>query len=134
MVAMRSPAQRRAKLAHHVLVYLRQAAQRGALFRHVTDLADRQFPLRLLHLLGVVELIQELPRRFRTRRRMSQHGGQSPVLTQAIEILKAVPAHRIQHQKALDIGGFIKTSVSLFHRQVSLHAARHIQRTGGAHK
>jgi hypothetical protein len=121
MVAIRSPAQRRAS-SHHILVHLHQSAQRGAFFWCVADLAHQQIPLRLPGFFGIVKLVQELSRRH------------APVFTKAIEVFQAIPARGVERQEALDAGGFIEASIRLLQGQVALHAPRHIQRPGGAHE
>ena len=60
-----------------------------------------------------MKLIEEFPRRFRARHRMAQHLCQYSVFPQLIEILSAVPAHRIEHQKTFYVPGFVKPALPL---------------------
>ena len=121
-------------LLYHLLVDLRQTSQWGALLSDITHLTAGSSLLRLLALRLVVKLVQKLACGFRARHFMPQHLRQAGVLAQAIEILETIAAQRIQHQKTLDIAGFIQTSLSLLELQVLLHAARHIQRPRGLQK
>ena len=122
------------QLTHHILVHLRQAAQCPAVFRHIANLVRRQFPLRLLNLLRIMELIQEFSCRLGAGYRMSQHRCQSPVFTQTVEVFQTIAASGVEHQKALDIGGFIEAAVPLLQCQVALHTAGYIQRPRGTHE
>src|ERR1019366_4915410 len=121
-------------LLHHLLVDLRQSSQWGAFLSDITHLTHRQLLLRLLDLLLVVKLVEKFARRFRARQLMPQHLRQASVLAPAIEIVQAIATQCVQHQEALDIAGFIETALSLLHLQVTLHAARYIQRAHGSHE
>ena len=49
-------------------------------------------------------------------------------------IFQTIPAHAVQHQEALDVGGLVEAPLPLLEAQVSLHAARHFQRTNRPHQ
>ena len=58
---------------------------------------------------------------------MAQHLGQPGIFAQAVEILQAIPAQRVQHQQAFHIGRFVKPALALLQVQVLLDAARHVE-------
>jgi hypothetical protein len=117
-----------------ILIDLRQSTQRLALAGDITHLPHRQISLGLRDALLLVKCVQELARRLRARQLVPQHLGQALVLPQALEVFQTFPAQRIQHQKALHVGGLVEAALALLHVQVPLHPVRNTEQPHRPHE